>query len=46
MFNREITSANGSASDIRVSLKDFIRAKKISDPIKSKIDKYLADALD
>jgi hypothetical protein len=27
-------------------LKDFICVKKISDPIKSEIDKYLADAFD
>jgi hAT family C-terminal dimerisation region len=27
-------------------LKDFIRVKKISEPIKSELDEYLADALD
>jgi hAT family C-terminal dimerisation region len=45
-INRHDSSASSSISDIRVSLKDFIRIKKISEPIKSKLDEYLADALD
>jgi hypothetical protein len=40
------SSASSSVSDTRARLKYFIRIKKISEPIKSEIDKYLADALD
>jgi hAT family C-terminal dimerisation region len=43
---RHGSSVSSSVSDTRTSLKDFIRVKKISEPIKSKLDEYLADALD
>jgi hAT family C-terminal dimerisation region len=46
LFNRHGSSVSSSVSDIRASLKDFIRVKKISEPIKSELDEYLADALD
>jgi hAT family C-terminal dimerisation region len=46
LFNSKGSSANSIVSDTRVGLKDFIRVKKISEPIKSEIDDYLADALD
>jgi hAT family C-terminal dimerisation region len=46
LFNRHSSSASSSVSDTRVGLKDFICVKKISIPIKSKLDEYLADALD
>jgi hAT family C-terminal dimerisation region len=46
LFNSKGSSANNIVSDTRADLKDFIRVKKISEPIKSEIDDYLADALD
>jgi hypothetical protein len=46
LFNRHGSRASSSVSDIRAGLKDFIRVKKISEPIKSELDEYLADALD
>jgi hypothetical protein len=46
LFNSKGSSASSIVSDTRAGLKDFIRAKKISEPIKSEIDDYLADALD
>jgi hypothetical protein len=46
LFNSKGSSASSIVSDTMVGLKDFIRVEKISEPIKSKIDDYLADALD
>jgi hAT family C-terminal dimerisation region len=46
LFNSKWSSASSIVSDTRVDLKDFIHVKKISEPIKSEIDDYLADALD
>jgi hAT family C-terminal dimerisation region len=46
MFNSKGSSAISIVSDTRAGLKDFIRVKKISEPIKSEIDDYMADALD
>jgi hAT family C-terminal dimerisation region len=46
MFNSKGSSASSIVSDTRAGLKDFIRVKKISVPIKSDIDDYMADALD
>jgi hypothetical protein len=46
LFNSKSSSASSSVSDTKASLKNFIRIKKISEPIKSEIEEYLADALD
>jgi hypothetical protein len=47
LFNSKGSSASSTVSDTRAGLKDFIRVKKISEPVKSKIEDYnLADALD
>jgi hypothetical protein len=46
LFNSKSFSASNSVSDTRVGLKDFIHAKKISEPVKLEIEEYLADALD
>jgi hypothetical protein len=46
LFNSKGSSASSTVSDTMAGLKDFIRVKKISEPIKSEIDDYLADALD
>jgi hypothetical protein len=40
------SSVSSSVSDTRDGLKDIIRVKKISEPIKSELDEYIADALD
>jgi hAT family C-terminal dimerisation region len=43
----QISSAsNSTISDTRAGLKDFIRLKKISEPLKSEIEEYFSDALD
>jgi hAT family C-terminal dimerisation region len=46
LFNSKSSSVSSSVSDRRTGLKDFIRIKKISEPIKSEIEEYLADTLD
>jgi hAT family C-terminal dimerisation region len=46
LFNSKGSNASNTVSDIRTGLKDFIRVKKISEPIKSEIEEYLANALD
>jgi hypothetical protein len=46
LFNSKGSSASSTVSDTRAGLKDFIRVKKISEPIKSEIEEYLADTLD
>jgi hypothetical protein len=45
LFNRHGSKASSRVSDTRAGLKDFIHVKKISEPIKSELDEYLADAL-
>jgi hAT family C-terminal dimerisation region len=43
----QISSAsNSTISDTRAGLKDFIRLKKIPEPLKSEIEEYFSDALD
>jgi hypothetical protein len=46
LFNSKGSSASSIVSDTRAGLKDFIRVKKIFEPIKSEIDNYLDEALD
>jgi hAT family C-terminal dimerisation region len=46
LFNSKGSSASSTVSDTRAGFNDFIRVKKIFEPIKSEIDDYLADALD
>jgi hypothetical protein len=40
---RHGSSVSSSVSDTRASLKDFIRVKKISEPIKSELDEARLD---
>jgi hAT family C-terminal dimerisation region len=46
IVNRQTTSPTPRVSDTRAGLKDHLRGKKTSEPIKSELEDYLTDGLD
>lgn len=45
-MNRASSSASSVVSDTRAALKDFLKVKMVSEPIKSEIEVYLSEPLD